>query len=66
MKEDIIAANISGLRSDIQSLTKQIAAWSQSLAQQATPAPQTQIDEQQLLTLSIPTLRVGYRMTKNL
>ena len=48
MKEDIIAANISGLRSDIQSLAKQIAAWSQSLAQQATPAPQTQIDEKQL------------------
>ena len=37
MKEDIIAANISGLRSDIQ-----------SLAQQAIPAPQTQIDEKQL------------------
>ena len=48
MKEDIIAANISGLRSDIQSLAKQIAAWSQSLAQQAIPAPQTQIDEKQL------------------
>lgn len=48
MKEDIIAANISGLRSDIQSLAKQIAAWSQSLAQQATPAPQMQIDEKQL------------------
>lgn len=48
MKEDIIAANISGLRSDIQSLTKQIAAWSQSFAQQATPAPQTQIDEKHL------------------
>lgn len=47
MKEDIIAANISGLRSDIQSLTKQIAAWSRSFAQQATPAPQTQIDEKQ-------------------
>lgn len=37
MKEDIIAANISGLRSDIQSLAKQIAAWSRSFAQQATP-----------------------------
>ena len=48
MKEDIIAANISVLRSDIQSLTKQIAAWSQSFAQQATPAPQTQIDEKHL------------------
>ncbi len=48
MKEDIIAANISGLRSDIQSLAKQIAAWSRSFAQQATPAPQTQIDEKQL------------------
>ena len=49
MKEDIIAANISGLRSDIQSLAKQIAAWSRSFAQQATPAPQTQIDEKQLV-----------------
>ena len=48
MKEDIIAANISGLRSDIQSLAKQIAAWSRSFAQQATPAPQTQIDEKHL------------------
>ena len=48
MKEDIIAANISGLRSDIQSLAKQIAAWSRSFAQQATPAPQTQIDEKYL------------------